>query len=169
MEYRRNVRPYDKGKLRHPETDLYTTGRLSSDGTEYICNSCWAWLCAGKMPAQCQHNNMAVPSTPEELSKLNDLETRLLCSRYPFMKIVSLPTGGQAGIQGSVVNVPVDVHETCASLPHSMHQWYCSHKAETSLEVQGTCHVQIYSPSSSTVSSGVAEGPQQAVQGHNNE
>jgi len=120
MEYRRSVRTYDKGKLRHPEADSYTTGRLSSDGREYICHSCWSWLSIGKMPAQCQNNNMAVPPIPEELSRLNDLEMRLLCSRYPFMKIVSLPTGGQAGIQGSVVNVPVDVHETCASLPHSL-------------------------------------------------
>ena len=120
MEYRSSVRSYDKGKLRHPEADSYTTGRLSSDGAEYICKSCWTWLGAGKMPPQCQHNNMAVPPLPEVLSRLNDLEMRLLCTRYPFMKIVSLPTGGQAGIQGSVVNVPVDVHETCANLPRSL-------------------------------------------------
>jgi len=36
------------------------------------------------------------------------------------MKIVSLSNGGQAGIRGSAVNVPVDVHETCANLPHSL-------------------------------------------------
>ena len=58
-------------------------------------------------------------SLPDNLV-MNPTETRLVAMRIQFMKIRSLPAGGQRGIRGAVVNVPIDAQESCLKLPRNI-------------------------------------------------
>jgi len=120
MDYRKNVVVFNVAKLRQAKSVEFTSCKLSADGREYICKRCWNNVKRDVMPAQCHKNRLELPPIPPELECLNDLEVRLLCTRYPFMKILCLPVGGQAGIHGSVINVPVDASKVCSSLPRSV-------------------------------------------------
>ncbi|XP_030828689.1 uncharacterized protein LOC100890415 [Strongylocentrotus purpuratus] len=75
-----------------------------------------------KVPPQCVSNKLEVADVPDELKDLTELEARLLAQRYPFMKILALPRGKQAGIKGAVVNVPVIAEKVCKSLPRTPSQ-----------------------------------------------
>lgn len=93
------------------------TNEVSCKGKEWICHTCDRTLKSGKKPAQAVSNNLEVFNVPPELANLSTLESRLLATRYPFMKLVALPHGRQSGIKGSVVNVPVHATLVCNSLP----------------------------------------------------
>ncbi len=69
------------------------------------------------MPIQSKVNNLQLEILPNELQDLNPLETRLICLRIPFMKMVALPTGKQRSIHGPAVNVPTDLSSVCSLLP----------------------------------------------------
>ena len=71
------------------------------------------------MPAQSQANLLELNAIPPELESLCDLESRLISQRIPFMKILNLPRGGQAGIRGAVVNVPTDLTKVTTLLPRT--------------------------------------------------
>ena len=103
MEYRKRVLLYSVSKLIHKETGSFFSSKLSVDGSEYVYKRCWSCIHSNRMPAQWQLNNLFVPDIPDELNDLNDLKSRLISMRYPFMKILCLPARGQSGINGSVV------------------------------------------------------------------
>ncbi|XP_052809481.1 uncharacterized protein LOC128237946 [Mya arenaria] len=94
-------------------------GKKSAHGFEWICLTCRSYLKKQRLPLQAQANNLEVPAAPPVLSELSSLEVRLLCKRYPFMKLVALPKGRQSGIKGSVVNVPVNCEQVCSTLPRT--------------------------------------------------
>ena len=71
------------------------------------------------MPPQANAKNLALPDTPPELCDLTNLEERLLSQRYPFMKLLALSKGRQSGIQGAIVNVPVQAEQVYNALPKS--------------------------------------------------
>ena len=52
-----------------------------------------------------------------ELDCLNTFEAILITKRLLFKKIIIIPKGKTPKIYGSIVNVPVNVSETCAQLP----------------------------------------------------
>jgi len=89
----------------------------NSEPHEWICFTCHSHLLKNSMPPQAEANDLHVCDIPVELQRLTDLESRLLSQRYPFMKILLLPRGKQKAVHGSMVNVPVDVQETCSILP----------------------------------------------------
>lgn len=60
-------------------------------------------------------------SMPLEFQNINSTETRLISQRIQFMKIRSLPAGGQRGLKGAVVNVPIDAQESCLKLPRDIY------------------------------------------------
>ena len=62
---------------------------------------------------------MEVDDLAPELANLSTLESRLLATRYPFMKLLALLRGRQSGIKGSVVNVHVSASQVCEALPHT--------------------------------------------------
>ena len=93
-----------------------TTGYISVDNCEWICNTCIYNLTQGKIPKLSVINGMTLPEKPSELN-LNNLEERLVSLRIPFMQIRSLARGGQFSLKGSVVNVPADVEPTIRALP----------------------------------------------------
>ena len=61
----------------------------------------------GKVPGQAKNNNLALRTTPKELSCLNSVEIILLSKNIIFMKLVSMPEGKQIAIHGPAVNVPM--------------------------------------------------------------
>ena len=68
------------------------------------------------MPPQTQANNLFLQAMPNVLKKLNVIERQLIAIRIPFMKLLSLPRGGQNGMKGPVVNIPSDLNGITTSL-----------------------------------------------------
>ena len=99
-----------------------TTKYTSFAGLEWICKTCNNYLKKEKVPPQCVSNKLEVADVPDELKDLTELEARLLAQQSPFMKILALPRGKQAGIKGAVVNVPVIAEKVCKSLPRTPSQ-----------------------------------------------
>ena len=95
-------------------------GEFVCDGKQWICFTCDKHLKSGRMPPQALANGLQLKPVPEELSSLNILERQLVALRIPFMKILSLPRGGQKGVKGQVVNVPSNINSVTTSLPRSI-------------------------------------------------
>ena len=81
-----------------------------------ICKRCWNCLRKGVAPKLGVWNHLEAVPQPDSIKILNDLECQLVSPRRPFMKIVSLPRGGQKGVIGGVINVPADIEATMARL-----------------------------------------------------
>jgi hypothetical protein len=94
----------------------------SALGMEWICITCKSYILRNKLPPQSNANNLSVPLVPKQLKDLTSLEVRLLCQRYPFMKLLALPRGKQSGLKGTVVNIPIDHKAVCNSLPATPRQ-----------------------------------------------
>ena len=71
------------------------------------------------MPEQSIANNLALDSIPAELKNLNSLEQHLIGKHIPFMRLVSLPKGGQNGVHGPVTCVPSNIASVSQALPRS--------------------------------------------------
>ncbi len=108
---------FEKAKEKGIWKKLCESKRCSIDGCEYVCKTCSTHLKKGNIPAQSILNNLSLQDIPEELQDLNDLEVRLIGQRIPFMKIVSLPAGGQKGIHGAAVNVLSSLEQVTDLLP----------------------------------------------------
>ncbi len=98
------------------------TGFLSGEGKEWLCSTCDRCSKTGKMICQAQANGLAVEDIPDEFATLFTLEARMISQRIPFMKLVTLPRGGQQGIRGSVMNVSTDLTHACTILPRKIMQ-----------------------------------------------
>lgn len=86
-----------------------------------VCRACKDSLLEGKIPPLSKTNGYAYPPIPPHLPQLNVVEERLVAPRIPFMSIRRLSHGGgQFGIKGQVVNVPIDVQKTVQSLPRGI-------------------------------------------------
>ena len=107
----RNVRAVSQRLM-----DKCCTGKKSVDDKEWICETCLVSLKKGNVPKLSVLNGLSFPDKPPEL-ELHALEERLISPRIPFMSIYQLPREGQFQLQGSVVNVPVDIAPTVTSLP----------------------------------------------------
>lgn len=72
-----------------------------------------------KMPCTAVANNLITEEIPDELKDLRELECILISQRIIFFKMMNLPRGGQKGMIGSFVNIPVDTESVCSSLPRT--------------------------------------------------
>ena len=102
--------------------DLCIIGVKSIDNTEWICATCHSNLKCGKVPCCAKANKMTFPERPNALKNLTPLEERLILPRIPFMQIRELPSGGQLGIHGNIVNVPADINSTVNVLPRPINE-----------------------------------------------
>ena len=98
-----------------------TTGFMSVNSHEWICNTCISNIKQGKIPKLSLINGMKFPDKPPEFN-LSNLEEHLISLRIPFMQIRALSRGGQFSLKGSVVNVPADVEPTIRALPRPRNQ-----------------------------------------------
>ncbi|CAF4046355.1 unnamed protein product [Rotaria sordida] len=77
---------------------------------EWICNSCHNSFSKEDIPARSIiAKNLVGGHFPDEIQVLNDLEWHLIALRLPFMKMISLPKGGQKGCKDPVICVPSEV------------------------------------------------------------
>ena len=86
----------------------------------YIYKTCHSALSRGSMPLLSKANGLDFTpehEIPKVLSELNELETRLISLRIPFMKLVALPAGKQRKIVIPAVNVPSKLDRICSVLP----------------------------------------------------
>ncbi|XP_072565389.1 uncharacterized protein [Paramormyrops kingsleyae] len=86
-------------------------------GSLWICHTCHRKILDGKLPGESVANNLALDPVPVELQHLNSLEQHLIAMHIPFMRIVSLPKGGQNGVHGPVTCVPSSVPNVAEVLP----------------------------------------------------
>ena len=70
-----------------------------------------------RVPCQSVCNNLHLDNVPEEIKSPNRLEIFLICKMLLFKKIVIMPKGQSPKLQGTVINIPVDVNETFSKLP----------------------------------------------------
>ncbi|XP_055088463.1 uncharacterized protein LOC129457426 [Periophthalmus magnuspinnatus] len=85
-------------------------------GNLNICHTCNSKLIRGAIPAECAGNNLELPPVPEELARLNSIETHLISPNIMFCKYMTLPKTKQRGIRGPVVCVQSRVTESCDKL-----------------------------------------------------
>ncbi|XP_072554803.1 uncharacterized protein [Paramormyrops kingsleyae] len=90
---------------------------LGPTGSLWICHTCHRKILDGKMPAESVGNCLALDPVPPELHCLNTLEQHLIGIHIPFMRIVSLPKGGQNGVHGPVTCVPSSIPNVAEALP----------------------------------------------------
>ena len=82
----------------------------------WICKTCHNKLLKGDIPPESTINSLELEEIPKELAVLNNLEQHLVALHIPFMKVVSLPKGGQNAVHGPVVCVPSNMSKA-SSLP----------------------------------------------------
>ena len=99
--------------------DKYFTRRKSHNGIEWLCKTCLNKFKMNTIPKLAVKSGLAFPYKPPELD-IYPLEERLISLRIPFMSLYNLPRGGQLQLQGSVVNVPVDIVPVITSLPRTI-------------------------------------------------
>ena len=83
----------------------------------YICHTCDRYLRNGKMPLEAYRNGLQLQPVPCELETLNILEKHLISKIVPFMKLITLPKGGQKKLKGPCIMVPSDLQNTINVLP----------------------------------------------------
>ena len=124
--YKKSVVKFSKTKYANVKSDTFDKvfsdelEHSSVDGNLYICHTCHSALIKGSMSVKANH--LELSPLASELSDLNDLETRLIQLRIPFMKMVALPSGKQRKICGPAVNVPSNIDNICTVLPRLLSQ-----------------------------------------------
>ena len=89
---------------------------VCSRSKAWICKTCHNKLLRGDIPPESTINSLELEEIPKELAVLNNLEQHLAALHIPFMKVVSLPKGGQNAVHGPVVCVPSNTRKA-SSLP----------------------------------------------------
>ncbi|CAC5390755.1 unnamed protein product [Mytilus coruscus] len=95
--------------------------KSSFDGSEYLCLTCLNTMKKKKLPTLAIYNKLNFPEKPDVLN-LNSLEEKLVAPVSTFFQMRELPSGGQHGILGNVVNVPADNLSTVKMLPRHLSQ-----------------------------------------------
>lgn len=96
-----------------------------SDVSEWVCETCYRYLCQGKVPPDSHLHYEPFENLPEELLDLSAVEKNLIALRLPFMKLRVLSPSvrggskkfGQLSLKGMVINVPTDLGRIQTQLP----------------------------------------------------
>lgn len=119
IDSRQTVVPLDRLKYTNASPGLlgnvFTDLHSSFDDKYWVCKTCDAALCRGKMPIQAKSNGLKLSTIPPERAGLNPLEVCLISLQT--MKMVALPSGKQRCIHGPAVNVPSKLDNVCTALP----------------------------------------------------
>jgi hypothetical protein len=69
----------------------------------------------------CTQNFPDFPKIPTAPVGMTEMENHLVALRIPFMKIYTLPRGGQRGVHSGMVNVPTNLTKIQQLLPRQLH------------------------------------------------
>ena len=97
--------------------ELSCSSHRKSRQNLYICITCDRYLTSGKMPTEARANKLDILPVPQELQTLNILEKHLVSRMVPFMRLITLPKGGQKKLKGPCILVPSNLNETLDILP----------------------------------------------------
>ena len=118
--YKKKPRMVTKALSLKSKTALHTCTKQCPDpclrSKLWICKTCHRKLLRGDIPPESAINSLELEHIPKELNVLNSLEQHLVALHIPFMKVVSLPKGGQNAVHGPVVCVPSNTNKA-SSLP----------------------------------------------------
>jgi hypothetical protein len=104
----------------HFRQNVVKAEKSKDSSVKWICSRCKNYRNSKKIcPVNTKSMKLETGSLPDDLI-MNPTETRLVSMRIQFMKIRSLPSGGQRGIRGAVVNVPIDAQDSCLKLPRNI-------------------------------------------------
>jgi len=90
----------------------------------YVCTYCRPVLNSNKMPSRCVLNGLYTIPVPDELAKLNTLETQLIQRAKCFQTVVRLGTytgkipiyNALKAAKGTMFFLPLDLHNTLERL-----------------------------------------------------
>ena len=103
---------------------IATKNAVNADSQSAIfCHTCSTNLKKKKCPKLSIANGMELDEIPEELMKATDLEQQLFARMLVFTKIVQLPKNRMKGLQGKMINVPLeqcDISNSIQALPRSI-------------------------------------------------
>ena len=89
-----------------------------STDSAIFCSFCNRYIKNMKTPPL-HVDNMYPGDIPDELRILNSTELKLVSQVHPYMQMLILPAGGQHGIKGQSINLPVPMQQICSSLPRN--------------------------------------------------
>ena len=115
--YSSNIIKVDLQKNDREFVNKLNTNVTIFDGNYYICKTCDTHTRKLKMPGPFVVNGLIIENIRKELDCLNTLESVLISKRLLFKKFVILSKGQTPKMHGSIVNVPVNLSETCNHLP----------------------------------------------------
>ena len=89
-----------------------------------VCHYCKGYLNRGEVSLLALINSLEFPNVPEELSGLEEVGKRVISPRLTFMQIreYNPHVGGQFGIRGGCVNVPIDITKIVSVLPRNLNE-----------------------------------------------
>ncbi|EDS27530.1 conserved hypothetical protein [Culex quinquefasciatus] len=97
--------------------------KFNESQQNYMCHTCVNYVKRGSVPKLSSSNGFKLEPVPEEITRLNNVELRMLAPYVPFVKIITLShraSNPQKGMKGNAVHVPVDVNEMfCQLLPRT--------------------------------------------------
>jgi hypothetical protein len=83
-----------------------------------VCSTCFKYVNNGEVsPLDKLH--MFPGEIPILLMNLNITEIKIISQIHPYMNMVCLPSGGQYGLQGQSINIPIPVQTLCLELPRT--------------------------------------------------
>ena len=122
--YRRSVIVFKEDSYQNINYEVFASRVESFDSCEYICKTCNLKLKSKKQkgpPCQAVCNKLEVFNLPPRLKVVNRLERVLVAKRILFKKVIIMPKGKAPKMKGAICNVPIEVENTCDTLPRPVH------------------------------------------------
>ena len=115
--FRKSVVKFETTKYEKFGEKFLKKAKNDFTNSSLVCQTCDLHLKKGKIPTICLDNGLDFFKIPEKVLNLTTLEERLICTRLPFIRIVSLGVDRQKGSIGNIANVPISVVNTVSVLP----------------------------------------------------
>ena len=92
---------------------------------------------------------------------LNSTELKLVTQVHPYMQMLILPAGGQHGLRGQSINLPVPMQEICSALPRkkrlSIYLRLCFRYTNSTLSLLIKSEISSFYAASGTVHVGLCQ------------
>lgn len=111
-----------KNRFDEAVIDSRVLNHYDDESENFVCHTCYKYICKREVPKLTSSWGFKLPTVPTCVSRLNDLEERMISPYVPFMDIRTLAnraSNPQYGMKGSVIHIPVDVNEMVTSIPRN--------------------------------------------------
>lgn len=104
--------------------ELIRACRVFPGNRTQFCVSCHESVIVRKQLPKLCWAKVPLPTVHPVLKAVSRLEEQMVALRIPFMKIRTLGVDQQYGIQGNIVNVPIDINTSVNLLPRHFNQMH---------------------------------------------